>query len=145
MIDLNASKMTPVLQSIYKMPSAAAPLDTLHTVLGCPANQRVDVTALIREMSSTRDAYTAHGERFIFNSTIRDGSGPERANESSFTVFQPKRETSRTAHADLHELYMPSKPVTCFALQCDMDSAKKIIKPDFERFRWAPSMSGARG
>ena len=58
MIDLNASKMTPVRHSIYKMSSEAAQLDTLHTVLMCPANQRVDVAAMIREMSSTRDAST---------------------------------------------------------------------------------------
>ena len=44
-IDLDASKMTPVLQSIYKMPSEAAPLDTLHIVRTCPANQCVYVTA----------------------------------------------------------------------------------------------------
>ena len=53
MIDLNASTMTPVLQSIYKMPSEATPLDNLHTILMCPENQRVDVTALLHEISST--------------------------------------------------------------------------------------------
>ena len=39
---------------------------------------------------------------------------------------------------------MASKPVTFFALQCDMEATKKIIKPDFDRFRWAPCTSGAR-
>ena len=99
MIDLSASKMTPVLQSIYKMPSEATPLDTLHTVLMRPANQRVDVTALIREISPTRAVSTAHGGRFVFGVTIRDNSGPEQASESSFTVFLPQSETSRKAHA----------------------------------------------
>ena len=39
---------------------------------------------------------------------------------------------------------MASKPVTLFALQCDMEAAKKIVKPDFDRFRWAQCRSGAR-
>ena len=59
-------------------------------------------------------------------------------------VFLPERETPRQAHAELHELYMARKPVTFFALECDLEAAKKIVKPDFERFRWAPRMSGAR-
>ena len=90
MIDLNASKMSPVLQSICKMPSEATPLDTLHTILMCPQNKRVDVTALVHEISSTRQAVTARGERHIFDITIRDDSGLENGCESSFTAFLSK-------------------------------------------------------
>ena len=91
MIDLNASKMTPVLQSTYKMPSEATPVDTLHTILMCPENQRVDVTALLHDISSRRSANTARGERYIFDVTIRDDSGPENGSESSFTVSLSKK------------------------------------------------------
>ena len=104
MIDLNASKMTPVLQSIYKMPSEATPVDTLHTILMCPENQRVDVTALLHEISSTRQAVTARGERYIFDITIRDDSGPEHGCESSFIVFLPKNQRSHNAHAELRQM-----------------------------------------
>ena len=144
MIDLSASKMVPVLQSMYKMPSEATPLDTLHTILMCPPNQRVDVTALLHQISSTREAITAVGERIIFDVTIRDDSGPENASESSFTVFLPKSESALKRHAELEQMRSVKKPVTFFALQCDMEGAKKIVKPDFERFRWAPCASGPR-
>ena len=94
MIDWSASEMTPVLQSIYKMPSEATPLDTLHTILMCPENQRVDVTALLHEITSTREASTALGERYIFDITIRDDSGSENGCESNFAVFLPKGQRS---------------------------------------------------
>ena len=36
MIDLNASNMSPVLQSLHAMPPYATPLETLHDILQCP-------------------------------------------------------------------------------------------------------------
>ena len=145
MIDLSGSRMVPVLQKIYKMPSEATPLDTLHTILMCPPQQRVDITALLFQISPVREASTARGDRLIFDVTIRDDSGPERACEASFTVFLQKTESSRKRHAELEQTLANKKPVTFFALQCDMEEAKKIVKPDFERFRWAACKSGARG
>ena len=144
MIDLSASKMVPVLQSIYQMPAEATPVDTLHTILKCPPNQRVDVSALVHHMSCAREASTAQGERLIFDVTIRDDSGPTTGSESSFTVFLPKSETGRKRYAELQQMQTDRKPVTFFALQCDMEGAKKIMKPDYERFRWAPCTEGPR-
>ena len=40
MIDLNTTKMAPVLQSMHKMPSEPTPLANLHTILMCPQHQR---------------------------------------------------------------------------------------------------------
>ena len=57
-----------------------------------------------------------------------------------FIVCLPEGETTRKARAESHGIYIARKPVTFLALQCDMEAAKKIIKPDFERFRWAPCM-----
>ena len=138
MIDLNASKTSPVLQSPHAMPSEATPLDNLHDILKCPPQQRVDVTALIGSMNEIREATTAKGNRYIADITIRDDSGPEKACQSSFTVFLPKAETSRAAHQDLRA---HTTAVTFFALQCD--TRKSVAKPDYDRFRWAPYSTGA--
>ena len=54
MIDLNSTKMSAVLQSIYQMPSEPNPMENLHDILMCSPNQRVDVTALVDNGSSTR-------------------------------------------------------------------------------------------
>ena len=141
MIDLNASKMSPVLQSLHAMPPEATPLETLHDILKCPPQQRVDVIALIGSMSEIREATTAKGNRYIADITIRDDSGPEKACQSSFTVFLPKSETSRAA---LQDLRAHTTAVTFFALQCDSQEGKSVVKPDYDRFRWAPCSTGAR-
>ena len=77
MIDLNSTKMEPVLQSMHKMPAEPTPTETLHTILTCPQHQRVDVTALIENMSEVREVTSAHGARYVSDVTIRDDSGPE--------------------------------------------------------------------
>ena len=144
MIDLGASQMTPVLQGLHKMPSEVTPLDTLHTILECPPHQRVDVTALVHEVAVARDASTSHGPRLIFDITIRDDSGPDKTSESKFTIFLPQGEKSRKAYEELQQMREHKTPVTFFALQCDMEGSKKIMKPDFERFRWQVCHSGSR-
>ena len=144
MIDMANSQMTPVIPGFYKMPSEATPPDTLHTILGCPSHQRVDVTALVHDVTPARDATTAQGPRLIFDITIRDDSGPEQASESKFTIFLRSDEKGRNAYEELVQRKTEGKPVTFFALQCDMDGPKKVVKPDFERFRWAPCNSGPR-
>ena len=35
-------------------------------------------------------------------------------------------------------------PVTFFALQCDIQETATVVKPDFERFRFAPCTTGPR-
>ena len=144
MIDMANSQMTPVMAGFYKMPSEPTPPDTLHTILGCPSHQRVDVTALVHNVTPARDHTTAQGPRLIFDITIRDDSGPEQASESKFTIFLPSGEKAQNAYEELVQMKTEGKPVTFFALQCDMDGPKKVVKPDFERFRWAPCNVGPR-
>jgi len=144
MIDLNSTKMEPVLQSMHKMPAEATPTETLHTILTCPQHQRVDVTALVEYMSEVREATSAHGARYVSDVTIRDDSGPGGVCQCSFTIWLPKQYESTEKLADLKQLCEEKKPVTFFALQCDIKENANVIKPDFERFRFAPCKTGPR-
>ena len=44
----------------------------------------------------------------------------------------------------LKKLIEERKPVTFFALQCDNQETANVVKPDFERFRFAPCATGPR-
>ena len=92
MIDLNSTKMDPVLQSIHKMPSEPTPLETLHTILMCPQHQRVDVTALIENVSEVREVTSAHGPRYVADVQIRDDSGASEHGvcQCSFRIWLPR-------------------------------------------------------
>ena len=146
MIDLNNTKMVPVLQSIRKMPSEPTPLDTLHTILMCPQHQRVDVTALVENVSEVRAVTTAHGPRYVADVQIRDDSGASEHGvcQCSFRIWLPKVPKSAEELAQLKKLSEERKPVTFFALQCDIQEAANVVKPDFERFRFAPCTTGPR-
>ena len=144
MIDLNNTKMDPVLQSIHKMPVEATPLETLHTILMCPQHQRVDVTALIDNMSPVREVTSAHGQRYVADVAIRDDSGPEGISQCSFTIWLPKTSIMAEQFDELKKLCDEEKPVTFFSLQCDLQENSKVVKPDFERFRFAPCSTGPR-
>ena len=103
MIDLNITKMHPVLQGIQKMPSEPTPLETLHTILMCPQHQRVDVTALIENVSEVREVTTAHGPRYVADVQIRDDSGASEhgACQCSFTSWLPMMPNCAEQLADL--------------------------------------------
>ena len=146
MIDLNSTKMDPVLQSIHKMPSEPTPLDTLHTILMCPQHQRVDVTALVENVSEVREVTSAHGRRYVADVQIRDDSGASEQGvcQCSFRIWLPRVPKSAEELAQLKKLSEERKPVTFFALQCDIQEAANVVKPDFERFRFAPCRTGPR-
>ena len=105
-IDLNSTKMDPVLQSIYTMPSEPTPLDTLHTILNCPQHQRVDVTALIGNVSEAREADTVHGPRYVVDIQIRDDSGTSEHGvcQCSFRIWLQKVPKSTAKLALLKKL-----------------------------------------
>ena len=144
MIDLNSTNMDPVLQSIYQMPSEPTPLETLHTTLMCPQHQRVDVTALINTMSSVREVTSAHGPRYVVDVTIRDDSGPDGICQCRFTIWLPRQQQYADELVNLKKLCDEIKPVTFFALQCDFQEKENVVKPDFERFRFAQCHTGPR-
>ena len=84
------------------------------------------------------------GQRYIADVKIRDEYGPDKVCECSFTVFLPKAPSSQSALEALVESAKAKTPVTFFALQCDVQGTSRSVKPDWDRFRWAPCSSGAR-
>ena len=92
-IDINTSKFTQVLQSTEFQGLEPTPAEDLSALLKSPANQRVDITALVTEISPTRSALTTEGNRAIVDITIRDSSGEDdMAAQCKMTLF------SRTRH-----------------------------------------------
>ena len=57
-IDLAATVCTPVLQGTRVMPKCPTPAEDLETILKCPQNQRVDVTAFVVALENERGATT---------------------------------------------------------------------------------------
>ena len=66
--------MRPVLQSVVTMPPSPALAEELASILGLGNRQRVDLTALIVDMTFPRLEPTAHGKMDIIDVTIVDGS-----------------------------------------------------------------------
>ena len=89
-IDMNTSSFQPVLQSIVKMPSQAAPAEDLETLLQCPQGQLVDTIALVTDVSSPECKQTRDGSRLLVNVTIMDDSGTKGAASCKFPAWFPK-------------------------------------------------------
>jgi hypothetical protein len=68
-INMNASKFSPVLQSTVKMPKQVTPPEDLATLLSCPPGQRVDVLALLTGMGEPTQRQTAMGNRVHVETT----------------------------------------------------------------------------
>ena len=68
------------------------PAEDLAALLQAPAYQRVDLTALVTDISSTRTATTPEGARAIVDVTIRDSSGDgNAAAQCEMTLFSRTR------------------------------------------------------
>jgi len=143
---LQIPQLCPVFKQIvvFLVEPEPTPTKTLHTILTCPPHQLVDVTALIEHMSEVRETNFAHGARYVSEVTIRDDSGPSGICQCSFTIWLPKQCESTEKLADLKQLCEEKKPVTFFALKCDIKENAIVIQPDFKRFRFAPCKAGSR-
>ena len=72
-IDLRKTKCAAILQSLVTMPPESAPAEELASILGFGSRQRVDLTALIIDMSEPCRENTAYGTKDIIDITIVDG------------------------------------------------------------------------
>ena len=73
-IDLRKTKCAAILQSVVTMPPAPDPTEDLASILGLAKRQRVDLTALILDISDTRRETTAYGPENIVDITLVDSS-----------------------------------------------------------------------
>ena len=145
-IDINASKFTPVLQSAEFQSLEPTPAEDLSALLEAPANQRVDITALVTEMSPLRTAMTSEGARVIVDITIRDSSGADNgAAQCKMTLFFPDTPSGRGEVNELQACSTEQQPVAFFNLFIHpTDDGRKAMKPGKEDFRWAPAKMGKK-
>ena len=73
-IDLRKTKCTGILPGTVEMAPAPAPEDELERILALERSQRVDLTALIAEVSPARRETTAYGQKDIVDVMFVDGS-----------------------------------------------------------------------
>ena len=145
-IDINTSKFTQVLQSTEFQGLEPTPAEDLSALLKSPANQRVDITALVSEISSTRSALTTEGNRAIVDITIRDSSGEDdMAAQCKMTLFFPDTPSGRSDLDELRKCSTEQQPVAFFNLYIHpTDNGGKAMRPSKEDFRWAPARMGKK-
>ena len=144
-IDVNKSKLSPVLQSTVKMPEQATPPEDLSTLLTCPHGQRVDVTALLANMEEPTERQTANGPRLLVEVTIRDDSGEKSAASSSFALWLPASEGGRNEVATLKECMRTRTPVSFFNLIChSLPNEPTVLKTAMHGFFWQSCGVGQR-
>jgi hypothetical protein len=137
-IDMNATTFQPVLQSTVAMPVQATPPEELATLLESPANQRVDVLALLVSVSDERSHTTAFGPRKIVDVTIRDLSGPTGASECQFAIFFKGGGAGSADLTALRCACTDGAPVAFFNLvvAAEAQEEKKTLKTAVEGFMW---------
>ena len=143
MVDLNSSTFLPVLQNTTHL--KAQPEEDLAALLEAPANQRVDVTALVCKVSDQREAGTQCGQRLIVDVMIRDGSGPTEASECEFSMFFPATQAGRNELAEFRKCAREKTPVAFFNLCIQPGTdGKNTLRPDRETFHWTIASGGTK-
>ena len=89
-IDLRETKCASILQGSVEMAPALAPEEELETILALERTQRVDLTALIADMSPTRHETTAYGQKDTVDVAFVDGSkqaGQDKQVKAQLAIF----------------------------------------------------------
>ena len=152
-IDMNTSKVEPVLQSTITMPMQAAPPEDLATLLECNEDQVVDVVALVKTVSEPVTRTTAFGDRLKVDVTIMDDSGKSNAARSEFEAWFPKTAGRNDQLQILLECEQNRKPIAFFNFraQKSKDSAsehtshsKTTLAPIRDKFSFEVCTEGAK-
>ena len=86
-LGMNTTSFQPALQRTVMMPEQPTPSEDLATLLESPKEQRVDLLALVVNVSPERTATTKLGQRTIVDVRVRDLSGIAGASECEFCFF----------------------------------------------------------
>ena len=144
-VDMNSSTLSPVLQSMTLANLKAQPEEDLAALLEAPANQRVDVTALVCKVSDHREAGTHCGQRLIVDVMIRDSSGPTGASECEFSMFFPATQSGRIELAEFRKCAEEKTPVAFFNLCIQPGTnGNNTLRPDRETFQWFIASGGTK-
>ena len=127
-IDLRKTKCTAILPTHVQMPPAPAPVEELASILGLGGRQRVDLTALIVDMSAPRRETIAYGQKDIVEITIVDGSmtpGEEQQVSAKMSMFFKANVKGAALHKSMQEAHEAKAPVVMYGLACHTQGAGK--------------------
>ena len=120
-IDLHKANCAGILQGSVEMAPAPAPEDELERILALERTQRVDLTALIADMSPARRETTAYGQKDIVDVTFVDGSKQAGRQEQVKAQMAMFFETSANGAAKLKSLrgvHASNTVVALYGLTC---------------------------
>ena len=120
-IDLRNTQCVGILQGFAEMVPAPAPQDELKCMLALERTQRVDLTALITDISPARRETTAYGQKHIVDVTFVDGSKPAGRQDQVKAQMAMFCETSANGAAELKSLrdvHASNTVVALYGLTC---------------------------
>ena len=120
-IDLRKTKCVGILQGSVEMAPAPAPEDELEKILALQHTQRVDLTALIAEVSPTRRETTSYGQKDIVDVTFLDGSkqaGQQEQVKANVALFFDTSANGAAKLQSLRDVHASNKVVALYGLTC---------------------------
>ena len=145
-LNMNSTSFQPVLQSSVMMPKQPTPSEDLATLLESPKEQRVDLLALVVNVSPERTATTKLGQRTIVDVRIRDLSGIAGASECEFCLFFKPLDGGPYGLGMLRDASSNGIPVAFFNLIVSTadESNKATLKPAWQGFMCRPCRVGKK-
>ena len=145
-LDMNTTSFQPVLQSTVMMPEQPTPSEDLATLLESPKEQRVDLLALVVNVSPERTATTKLGQRTIVDVRVRDLSGIAGASECEFCLFFKPLDDGQYGLGMLRDASSNGIPVAFFNLIVSTadESDKATLKPAWQGFMCRPCRVGEK-
>ena len=138
-IDLRKTKCTAMLATLVQMPPAPAPSEELASILGLNSRQRVDLTALIIDMSVPHRQTTLYGQKHIVDITVVDGSTmPNKAEQVSakIAVFFQADVKGAALLKSMQEAHMGKVPVAMYGLTCTPHGTDTCELKTAQTFFW---------
>ena len=138
-IDLRKTNCTAVLATLVKMPLAPAPSEELASILGLASRQRVDLMALISDMSVPRRETTLYGQKDIVDITVVDGSktpGDAQQVSAKMSMFFEANVKGAALLKSMQEAHTAKAPVAMYGLMCTPQGATKCQLKSSQTFFW---------
>ena len=120
-IGLRKTKCTAMLTNLVQMPPAPASSQELTSNLGLDGRQRVDLTALITDMSVPRRETTPYGQKGIVDITVVDGSmtpGEAQQVSAKMSMFFEANVKGAALLKSMQEAHTAKALVAIYGLMC---------------------------
>ena len=138
-IDLRKTVCTGILQTLVKMPVGPALEESLESILTLPSKQKVDLTALISDMSLVRRETTLYGVKDMTDITPVDGSkvkDTEAQVKAKVSLFFDASEQGAALLKSMQQARDANTPVAFFGLTCIPGTDGKCEFKTGQSFFW---------